>query len=114
EVDRVGVVVAHHELLAALQLSQGLECRLAEADIAEHPDRVDLGHGSVPPLNQIRIVLLDALVLRPGVVDDVAVAQMKIRGEVSARHGILGGCRRLPEWLSWLRRSALPGSATRR
>ena len=74
----VHIMVAHDQLLAAVQLSSNSEVPLAEAEVAQVPDRILLANDTIPAAHKLGVVFLDrgkwAKGLCAGEGDDTAVA----------------------------------------
>src|SRR5207245_7317069 len=57
--DLVHIMVAHDQLLAAVQLSGNGEVSLAEAEVAQVPDRILLANDAIPAAHKLGVVFLD-------------------------------------------------------
>lgn len=82
---RVHIVVAHNELLVAVQLRGDLEIPSAEAEVVRVPDGIFRDDDGVPSADQLSVVLLDggerAEGLRLAEFDNAAMPRMRVGDE---------------------------------
>ena len=86
----VHIMVAHDQLLAAVQLSGNSEVPLAEAEVAQVPDRILLANDTIPAAHKLGVVFLDrgkrAKRLCAGEGDNASVAEVGIANEEDFAH----------------------------
>src|SRR6266446_2927099 len=86
----VHIMVAHDQLLVAIQLSSNSEIPLAEAEVAQVPDRILLANDAIPAAYKLGVVFLDrgewTKGLRAGEGDDASVTEVGIANEENFAH----------------------------
>jgi hypothetical protein len=83
-------MAAHDQLLAAVQRSSNSEVPLAEAEVAQVPDRILLADDAIPATHKLGVVFLDrgkwAKGLCAGEGDNASVAEVTICDEEDFAH----------------------------